>query len=626
MILNRQTPGSISMAAFLLVALAALPANIDAFHVPSNRMCNRRSPVYNNELSSPSSPLVGLQNCNVQYGNVKHSSLYTAGKEDAQENQEEDETTEATDDATDADTSSTDNESSTSDKDEEDDPTKAIIAAYKSNLNPRRLSTDARPGSTMKPSIDVTMKFGGSSLANSECIDRVAKLIRDRIRPPLNEDGTVSEEVPVRPRAVICSAMGKTTNTLLSAGEMALEGRVDIEALRTLHLGTCRDFDLPSQTRTEVETLLGECQDMLNGVRLIQELSPKSLDQLVSYGERCSVRIMAARLNQIGVPAQSFDAWDVGVLTDDTYGDANLLPTAIDSIRERFASRIDPNVVAVVTGFIGHNTKGRITTLGRGGSDLTATAIGAALKVDEIQVWKDVDGILTADPRLVKNAVPLSHISYEEASELAYFGAQVLHPIAMQPALKSDIPVRVKNSYNPSAPGSVIDKIGNPDRMVTAITCKRGVTLMDIHSLQMLGAYGFLGAVFSDFEKHKVSVDVLASSEVSVSVTLDKKQREEDTKALCEDLSNFAEVELHQDRAILTLIADVRRSSDVLATVFRSFSAHGIKVEMMSQGASKVNISFIVREEQIDEAILKLHSCFFEDQCDVGLVEGGQIR
>ena len=149
---------------------------------------------------------------------------------------------------------------------------------------------------------------------------------------------------------------------------------------------------------------------------------------------------------------------------------------------------------------------------------------------------------------------------------------------------------------------------------------------MDIHSLQMLGAYGFLGAVFSDFEKHKVSVDVLASSEVSVSVTLDKKQREEDTKALCEDLSNFAEVELHQDRAILTLIADVRRSSDVLATVFRSFSAHGIKVEMMSQGASKVNISFIVKEEQIDEAILKLHSCFFEDQCDVGLVEGGQIR
>ena len=153
--------------------------------------------------------------------------------------------------------------------------------------------------------------------------------------------------------SVICSAMGKTTNSLLSAGETALEGRVDIEALRTLHLGTCKEFDLPDHTKQEIERLINECQDMLNGVRLIQELSPKSLDQLVSYGERCSVRIVAARLNQIGVPAQAFDAWDVGVFTDDNFGDAKLLPSTIDSIKDRFEKRIDPNVVAVVTGFIG---------------------------------------------------------------------------------------------------------------------------------------------------------------------------------------------------------------------------------------------------------------------------------
>lgn len=163
-----------------------------------------------------------------------------------------------------------------------------------------------------------------------------------------------SSNCSIRDGTVICSAMGKTTNSLLAAGEMALDlGRVDIEALRTLHLTTCRDFDLPKTTRDEVEKLLDECQDMLNGVRLIQELSPKSLDQLVSYGERCSVRIMAARLNQIGVPAQAFDAWDVGVYTDDTYGDAKLLPSAADSIREKFDKMVDPNVVAVVTGFIG---------------------------------------------------------------------------------------------------------------------------------------------------------------------------------------------------------------------------------------------------------------------------------
>lgn len=499
------------------------------------------------------------------------------------------------------------------------------ISSYKSGLNERRTDFSARPGSSVAVPLDVTMKFGGSSLANSERVDRVAHLIKDRIRPPPNEDGTESGEAPVRPRAVVCSAMGKTTNNLLSAGQMALEGRVDIEALRTLHATTCADFDLPDHTRDEVMGLLEECEDMLNGVRLIQELSPKSLDQLVSYGERCSVRIMAARLNQIGIPAQAFDAWDVGVYTDDNYGDAKLLPNAVDSIKERFASRIDPNVVAVVTGFIGHNTKGRITTLGRGGSDLTATAIGAALSVDEVQVWKDVDGILTADPRLVGNAIPVSRVSYEEASELAYFGAQVLHPIAMQPALRADIPVRVKNSYNPSAPGSLIDGDGDPDRTITAITCKRDVTLMDIKSLQMLGAYGFLSAVFSQFEKRRVSVDVLASSEVSISVTLDKKQSQGDIKSLRRDLESFAEVELKRDRAILTLIADVKRSSDVLATVFRSFSANGITVEMMSQGASKVNISFIVREDQIDDAILQLHSCFFEGKCDAGFIEEGQV-
>ncbi|KAL9178258.1 hypothetical protein ACHAXT_001802 [Thalassiosira profunda] len=601
--IDRRSGGG--LAALLLAALAALQNESDAFHIPAKTQVHRPlAPAAVHPLAPR--------------GRVRHARyqrhVLRMADDDNEEADDDDEAASLADDAT------------SISRDDDDDEPSQTLTSYKSGMNARRISNGNRPGSQATKAIDVTMKFGGSSLANAERVDRVAHLIKDRIRPPPKEDGSESDEVPVRPRAVICSAMGKTTNSLLAAGELALEGRVDVTALRTLHMTTCDEFDLPERTRSEIEHLLQECEDMLNGVKLIQELSPKSLDQLVSYGERCSVRIMAARLNQIGVPAQAFDAWDVGVLTDDNYGDAKLLPDAIDSIQERFSSRIDPNVVAVVTGFIGHNTKGRITTLGRGGSDLTATAIGAAIGVDEVQVWKDVDGILTADPRLVKNAIPVSQVSYEEASELAYFGAQVLHPIAMQPALKADIPVRVKNSYNPPAPGSVIDKEGNPDRMVTAITCKRGVTLMDIQSLQMLGAYGFLGAVFADFEKNKISVDVLASSEVSVSVTLDKKQNQKDIDALCEDLSSFAEVNLHQDRAILTLITDVSRSSDTLATVFRSFSANGIQVEMMSQGASKVNISFIVREDQIDDAILRLHACFFEGQCDVGVVEGGVIQ
>lgn len=303
----------------------------------------------------------------------------------------------------------------------------------------------------------MTMKFGGSSLANADRIAHVTDLIKDQIAQGY------------RPRAVICSAMGKTTNNLLGAGDFALDGRVDIDAIRSLHVSVLDTFNMNNHVREEVNDLLDECEDLLNGVRLIQELSPKSLDQLVSYGERCAVRLVAARLNQIGVPAQAFDAWDVGVLTDSNFMDARILPSSEDAICKAF-TRIDPSIVAVVTGFIGHDPKGRITTLGRGGSDLTATALGSALKVDEIQVWKDVDGILTADPRLVKSAIPVADVSYDEASELAYFGAQVLHPIAMQPAMKYNVPVRVKNSYNPNAEGSLIKQRDGPAPQLVSLT------------------------------------------------------------------------------------------------------------------------------------------------------------
>lgn len=460
--------------------------------------------------------------------------------------------------------------------------------------------------STGNPIVECVFKFGGSSLADADRIDHVANLIKDRI-----EEG-------YRPRAVVCSAMGKTTNNLLNAGEFALDGKVSVDAIRTLHTTTMNTIGLAedSHTRNEVEELLDECEQMLTGVKMIQELSPKSLDQLVSYGERCSVRIMAARLNQIGVPAQSFDSWDVGIETDSNFGDAKLLPSHEPSLRASFGSKIDPGTVAVVTGFIGQDPTGKITTLGRGGSDLTATAIGAALGLDEIQVWKDVDGILSTDPRIVPHAIPLDKVSFEEASELAYFGAQVLHPIAMQPAQKHGVPVRVKNSYNPGSPGTIISsEKSKEERLVTAITYKKDVTVLDISSTQMLGAYGFLARVFVAFERQKLSVDVLASSEVSVSLTLDRKQESSSIENLIEDLGDCSNVVRKDDYSILTLIADIDRSSEVLATAFSVFSKLKIKVEMMSQGASKVNISFIISTDRLEEAIRQLHSCYFEGSC-----------
>ena len=329
------------------------------------------------------------------------------------------------------------------------------IKEYRKGLSQIHKKGDENNGTP----IQCVFKFGGSSIANAERVDHVANLIKDQI-----EEG-------YRPRAVVCSAMGKTTNNLLSAGEFALDGQVSVDAIRTLHSATMDTLGIAqdSHTRNSVNELLDECEQMLTGVKMIQELSPKSLDRLVSYGERCSVRIMACRLNQLGVPAQSFDSWDVGIETDSCFGDAKLLPSHESSVRKAFESRIDPGTVAVVTGFIGHDPEGMITTLGRGGSDLTATAIGAALGLDEIQVWKDVDGILSTDPRIVPGAIPLDKVSFEEASELAYFGAQVLHPIAMQPAQKHGVPVRVKNSYNPSSVGTIISGEKSPENRLVRI-------------------------------------------------------------------------------------------------------------------------------------------------------------
>ena len=446
----------------------------------------------------------------------------------------------------------------------------------------------------------VVMKFGGSSLANAERIEHVCKLVKDQIA------------LGYRP-VLVCSAMGKTTNNLISAGEFALDGRVTVDAVRTLHATTCETLDVSSGSRAEVMELMDELERLLTGVSYVRELTARAKDQLVSFGERSSVRIIASYLNSIGVPAQHFDSWDLGLTTSSEFGNAEVLPESYDLIGANLG-KLDTGIVPVVTGFIGHDEEGRITTLGRGGSDLTASVLANAAKLDEIQVWKDVDGILSADPRAVPEAVPVSEVTYEEAAELAYFGAQVLHPISMMPAMAASIPVRVKNSYNPSHPGTVIRQDRDmSESLVTAITSKRDVQVVDVASTRMLGQHGFLSRVFSVFEAHQVSVDVVATSEVSISLTLDKAQTGEPLDRVVAELRKIADVNIKTDKAILSLVANVARSSEVLAIVFAVFSAEGIAVEMLSQGASKVNISFALESTDLDRATKALHKCFFED-------------
>jgi aspartate kinase len=441
----------------------------------------------------------------------------------------------------------------------------------------------------------IVMKFGGSSLAGGERIRRMGQIVKDRL-----------ERKPV----LVLSAMGDTTDHLLEASESALkEGRVSVEKITGPHLKTLEDLNL-KKTAAELNPLLEELRDLLAGISLIRELTGRTRDYLVSFGERLSVRIAAAYLNSINIKARAVDAWDAGFVSDSNYGAAELLQESWNRIPRALEPLVEQGMLPVVTGFIARDEAGNITTLGRGGSDLSATMIAAACRAEEVQVWKDVDGILTADPRLVKNARPVEVVTYEEASEMAYFGAQVLHPRAMQPCIKTGVPVLVKNSYNIGAPGtrvvSSLDKKAGP---VRAITSRKNVTLVDVVSTRMVGQYGFLEEVFAAFAKYGISVDMVATSEVSVSLTLDAVH---DLGALKKDLARIASVEIKTGRAIVTIVGDVRRSSEILSRAFGVCVVLGVQVQMVSQGASKVNISFIVNDTQAAEVVTALHITFFE--------------
>ena len=360
-----------------------------------------------------------------------------------------------------------------------------------------------------------------------------------------------------------------------------------------------------------IQDLLKELNQLLTGISMLKEISKRSRDYLVSFGERMSVRMMAAYLSKEGIPAKFYDAWDIGILSDSNYMAAELLDSVWDDIPKYLTGYKNGTDVEIpiVTGFIAKDVKGNITTLGRGGSDLTATMIGAAMQAEEVQTWKDVDGILTTDPRIVKEAKPVPEVTYEEAQELAMFGAQVLHPRSMVPVRKSGTPVRVKNSYNITSPGSIIvENHTGKVPPVCAITTVKNITLIDIVSSRMLGAAGFLAHVFNNFLKWNISIDVIATSEVSVSLTVNTKA---DLSGLIADLEQASQVSVRKEKAIVTIICDAAHSSAILASGFQALAEEGINVQMISQGASKVNISMIVDVDEADKTIQILHSAYF---------------
>ncbi len=440
----------------------------------------------------------------------------------------------------------------------------------------------------------IVMKFGGSSVANAERIKHVASIIQ-----------AYAEKRP----AVVLSAMGDTTDHLLEAADLAVQGKVDIEKVEKLHFDTAKELgiDVPA-----IKELLDELKTLLTGISMLHELTRRTRDYLVSFGERMSVRMMAAYLQKQGTSAKFYDAWDIGMVSDSNYMSAELLDEVWENIPKALNDYKNgkQKEIPIVTGFIAKDKNGIITTLGRGGSDLSATMIGAAMNADEIQTWKDVDGILTTDPRVVKEARPVPEVTYEEAQELAMFGSQVLHPRSMIPCRKTGTPVRVKNSYNIKSEGSVIvEKHSGATPRVTAITSVKDVTLIDIQSSGMFGAAGFLAHIFNQFLKWNISIDVIATSEVSVSLTVNTKAN---LDGLIEDLERVADVTVKASKSIVTLICDASHSSSILSDAFSALNKEGINVQMISQGASKVNISMLVDSEQTNKVVQVLHSALFK--------------
>ena len=458
-----------------------------------------------------------------------------------------------------------------------------------------------------KPTV---MKFGGTSVADAAGFERVVRIVRSR-----------QNANPV----IVVSAMSGVTDALLTCFDLAIQGRLQaasalLEGQLERHVAIAQKFldgDKAAQFKAEVDSTRAQL------LRLLHELVTGSVatsalnDEVVAYGEGLSSRLLARLLRAFAVSAVYFDARRV-LVTDDQHGRANpLLPETEERARKELFPLISQATVPVLGGFIASTANGQTTTLGRGGSDYSAAIIGAVLNAGAIQIWTDVNGVLTADPRVVPAAQTIPVLSYQEAAELAYFGAKVLHPKTLQPAIDRSIPVRVCNSRAPHEAGTlIVAESRAAPQTVKAIAHKTGITTVQVTSARMLGAYGFLQALFEIFARHRTAVDVVTTSEVSVSLSLDDSSSLNEIVA---ELKQLGSVEIEKRRTIISVIGEgLRNTPGIAANVFSTIG--DINISMISLGASSINLTFMVDEEDAREAITRLHRACFETQMAMAAV------
>lgn len=449
------------------------------------------------------------------------------------------------------------------------------------------------------------MKFGGTSVKDAEAMRRVASIVSS------NSD---------RRTIVVTSALSGVTNNLLSISEALAKDRKD-EAHELYAIVAERHHEILSalgnasaevhSAMTElIEARLTELRELIDETTAETAIRARSRDAVVSFGEYLSSPLLTLALVEAGVPAVWFDVKQV-MHTDGVHQQAHPDVPAVDAAaRDRLRPMVEEGLVPVTQGFVGRGPDGATTTLGRGGSDYSAALIGAALSAGSIEVWTDVSGVMTADPRIVPTARKIRQLSFAEAAELAYFGAKVLHPATLLPAVRSNIPVVVLNTMKPEDEGTTITReIDNDtDKIVRSIACKRDITVINITSARMLMAHGFLRRVFAIFDEYATPVDLVSTSEVSVSVTIDKTERLDD---IVRWLQEIGTVDVHEDHAIVCAVgARMSFTPGIAAKIFAAVPPANVR--LVSQGASELNLSFVVEQRELDDVVRRLHEAFFE--------------
>ena len=462
----------------------------------------------------------------------------------------------------------------------------------------------------------IVMKFGGSSVESAAAIARVAGIVRERA---------------ARKPVVVVSAMGKTTNRLLEIAQTAVAGNRGkaLELLDGLERFHIEEVHAPSEGDKLIESMLdphsppgfgppyvlqavhshfAELRELVKGLVIMGELTPRATDAISAFGERLSSLIVNAHFQYLGLDAVHVDSRQV-IATDNRHTLA--APLYAESY-EKLSATIPPlaaaGKVVVMGGFIGSTREGVTSTLGRGGSDFTASIVGAGIDAEEIQIWTDVDGMLTCDPRIVEGGHRIKTCSFAEAAELAYFGAKVLHPATVVPAIEKNIPVLILNSRRPEVEGTrIVGESVQSSNPVKSIACKQNITVVNIHSSRMLMAHGFLRRIFEVFDRYETPVDVVSTSEVSVSLTIDSTTNIE---AILAELREFSEASASNSSALISLVGENIRSTSGVAA--RAFSAiRDVNIRMISQGASILNISFVVAQADLKRSVELLHAEFF---------------